>query len=139
MLSSVPVVDRVESRPEYQETDELAKARNRAAADRTLMAWVRTSLALIAFGFGIQRIVAAMTSGRVSTGLTAFVTLSFIALGVYGLISAAHEYQREGRALLQSRFELKPGPPHALILAALLAAIGAIAFVGILEQVIVRR
>ena len=37
-------------------TDELARERNRAAADRTLMAWIRTALSLIAFGFSIGKI-----------------------------------------------------------------------------------
>ncbi|BBD55616.1 YidH family protein [Planktothrix agardhii] len=36
---------------------EMAKYRSRAAADRTLMAWIRTCLSLIAFGFGIPTIV----------------------------------------------------------------------------------
>ena len=36
--------------------DELARERNRAAADRTLMAWIRTALSLIAFGFSIGKI-----------------------------------------------------------------------------------
>ena len=33
--------------------NEFAKERNRAAAERTLMAWIRTALSLIGFGFGI--------------------------------------------------------------------------------------
>jgi putative membrane protein len=39
---------------------ELAKERNRAAEERTLMAWIRTSLSLIGFGVGVERIVAAI-------------------------------------------------------------------------------
>ena len=31
--------------------NELAKERNREAAERTLMAWIRTALSLIGFGF----------------------------------------------------------------------------------------
>ncbi len=32
------------------------RERNREAADRTLLAWVRTSLAMISLGFGIERL-----------------------------------------------------------------------------------
>ena len=37
-------------------TNELARDRNRQAADRTLLAWIRTSLAMISLGFGIERL-----------------------------------------------------------------------------------
>jgi len=37
-------------------TDELARQRNREAADRTLLAWIRTSLAMISLGFAIERL-----------------------------------------------------------------------------------
>ena len=37
-------------------SDELARERNREAADRTLLAWIRTSLAMISLGFGIERL-----------------------------------------------------------------------------------
>ena len=36
-------------------TTELARERNREAADRTLLAWIRTSLAMVSLGFGIER------------------------------------------------------------------------------------
>ena len=36
-------------------TTELARERNREAADRTLLAWIRTSLAMTSLGFGIER------------------------------------------------------------------------------------
>ncbi|HEY9763929.1 MAG TPA: DUF202 domain-containing protein [Trichocoleus sp.] len=48
-----PLPDRTPSNVQAQ----LAKERNRAAAERTLMAWIRTALALISFGFGIDTIV----------------------------------------------------------------------------------
>ena len=41
------------SSPDANESTQLARERNSAAADRTLMAWIRTSLSLIGFGFGI--------------------------------------------------------------------------------------
>jgi len=37
-------------------TNEPARERNREAADRTLLAWVRASLAMISLGFGIERL-----------------------------------------------------------------------------------
>ena len=39
--------------PNKNLANELARERSRQAADRTLMAWVRTALSLIGFGFGI--------------------------------------------------------------------------------------
>jgi len=41
-------------------SNELAKQRNRGAADRTLMAWIRTCLSLISFGFGLDEILGAI-------------------------------------------------------------------------------
>ncbi|WP_448562013.1 DUF202 domain-containing protein [Trichothermofontia sp.] len=43
--------------------NELAKERTRAA-DRTLMAWIRTALSLIGFSFGIPTIVKTIEATR---------------------------------------------------------------------------
>ena len=40
--------------PAIDESTQLSRERNRESADRTLMAWIRTSLSLIGFGFGID-------------------------------------------------------------------------------------
>ncbi len=51
--------------PMIDERNEMAKERNREAADRTLMAWIRGSLSFIGFGFSIDVI----TRGLESTAL----------------------------------------------------------------------
>ncbi len=119
-----------------ESTVELAKERNREAADRTLLAWIRTSLALIAFGFGIDRIVEVVRSGthQTSSGLTPFVGLSFMALGVYAVWSASIAYRRELRMLAEGRYRYDPRRSYTLHVAVVLAIVGAVGFIGILVQ-----
>jgi putative membrane protein len=79
---------------------ELAKERNRAAAERTLMAWIRTCLSLISFGFGIDRIVAAIERTQAGENinpvrLSRLLGLAFIAVGTYAMMAAAIEHRRE--------------------------------------------
>jgi len=118
----------------YSETNELAKERNRAAADRTLLAWIRTSLALIGFGFGIDRIVDVLSNGKHSHGLTAAIGLSFMALGVFAIVSASTDYRRQMRLLSEPRYVYVTRPSTSAIVAIVLALIGAAAFVGIFLQ-----
>ncbi len=79
---------------------ELAKERNRAAAERTLMAWIRTCLSLISFGFGIDRIVAVIARTQMETNLnpvrlSRLLGLAFIAVGTGAMMAAAIEHRRE--------------------------------------------
>ena len=45
-------------------TTELARVRTREAADRTLMAWIRTSLSLIGFGFTANKVLGVLEAGK---------------------------------------------------------------------------
>jgi uncharacterized membrane protein YidH (DUF202 family) len=47
--------------------NELARERNREAAERTLMAWIRTALSLIGFGFGIAKLDEYLHGGGLHT------------------------------------------------------------------------
>ena len=79
---------------------ELARERTRQAADRTLMAWVRTSLSLIGFGFGIAKYRdILLEAGFIQRPPEKFNTtlifgLSFISLGVFGLLAAVIQHWR---------------------------------------------
>jgi putative membrane protein len=116
---------------------ELARERNRAAAERTLMAWIRTSLALIGFGFGIDRIVTVINSFNQANDintvlLSRLLGLAFIALGTYAMVVAALEHQQELHRIQQpGSYVYRPRRSLGLTVALCLIAIGVMAFVGI--------
>ncbi|MBV8884805.1 MAG: DUF202 domain-containing protein [Chroococcidiopsidaceae cyanobacterium CP_BM_RX_35] len=117
---------------------ELAKERNRAAAERTLMAWIRTSLSLISFGFGIDSIVSAIRSFQATENInpvrfSRIFGLAFIALGVYAMIVAAIEHRRELRQIQRNAdYFYDPRRSLGFTVAFALIAIGSFAFIGIL-------
>jgi len=80
---------------------ELANERNRAAEERTLMAWIRTSLSLIGFGFGIERIVAAIHQALGDAinpvRLSRILGLSFVALGTFAMLFATLDHRNQDR------------------------------------------
>jgi putative membrane protein len=115
---------------------ELAKERNRAAEERTLMAWIRTSLSLIGFGFGIDRIVAAIDEALGdavnSVRLTRVLGLSFVALGTFALLYAARDHHNQLQRIQRNHLIYRSRQSPAIIVANILAVLGVIAFVGIL-------
>ncbi len=116
---------------------ELAKERNRAAAERTLMAWIRTSLALIGFGFGIDRVVEAIyglyPAARIRpVQLSRVLGLAYIALGLYAMIVAAIEHQRELRLIQhQGNYFYRPRRSLGLTVAIAMIIIGIFAMLSI--------
>jgi len=119
---------------------DLARERNRAAAERTLMAWIRTNLSLIGFGFGIDRIVSAIHSLAPaadinSVRLSRILGLAYISLGIYAMIVAAVEHRQELRRIQrQGSYRYTPRRSLGLTVAVAMICIGMFAFVGILVK-----
>ena len=79
---------------------ELAKTRNRAAAERTTLAWIRTALALISFGFGLDKIISAIrdAGGDGNTNQdfgVQLMSMGFIGVGIFTLLIAMRQHKRE--------------------------------------------
>ena len=122
--------------PTIDEKTELAKERNREAADRTLMAWIRTSLSLIGFGFGIDVITRGL--GKTALGdapnlaLNARILgLSFIIVAVFAVIVAMAQYRQELKMIEAGGYQYKPSFPLGLLVAAALCLIGLFAGISI--------
>ena len=120
--------------------NELAKERSREAADRTLMAWVRTALSLIGFGFAIASFRDILLEGGLIrnpheefNGALVF-GLSFISLGVLGLLTATIQHWRILQHLKQDDFTYTGFRPLVFIMAILLMLIGLFAFSAVLAE-----
>jgi putative membrane protein len=119
-------------------SNELAKERSRQASDRTLMAWVRTSLSLIGFGFGIASFRDILVEAGLvrqpmgNFNITLIFGLSFIGLGVLGLLAATLQHWNILQHLKQADFSYTGFRPLAFITAILLMLIGLFAFIAVL-------
>ena len=117
--------------------NELARERNREAAERTLMAWIRTALSLIGFGFGIGRIDAYLQGAGLHTRFdlphsTLIFGASFIVVGILGLLAAIVQHARVLQRLSQPDFAYDAMRPIAMTVAALLMLIGVFGLIAIL-------
>ena len=74
----------------HPEGENLSFDRTRMAAERTLMAWVRTALSMISFGFTIYKFLQAMQEQRrllsVKSDTPRNLCLSLIGIGIFALM-----------------------------------------------------
>ena len=109
-----------------------------AANERTFLAWVRTAIAVMAFGFLVEKfdlfleIAAPSLAGRVRSlpgePFANIAGLTFIMLGTAMVIVAAVRFVGLARRIDQDKLEAGMGARLDLALAALLALLGAALF-----------
>ncbi len=124
-----------------QRTD-LAKYRSRAAADRTLMAWMRTSLSLIGFGFGIPTLVRTIAQTQVGQYIdtqtySIIFGLAFIAVGSFSLLTALRAHYSALKLIANETYTYDKKTFNTTAIAALsLLSIGLASFIAVLLEAI---
>lgn len=116
-------------------TNELARQRNRNAAERTLMAWIRTCLSLISFGFGLDKIIAAIgrdPAGRLGRLGVTPISLAFVLTGIVAMTAATVQHRRELRRLARDDYTYQEQPRLAAATATVVSLIGVMALVFLL-------
>ena len=108
------------------------------AADRTLMAWTRTSLSLLSFGFTIYKILEGFqdAGGKfvVRSETPRNVGIFLTAMGTLAMVMGTIEYWQLLKQLRQTRIFTRPRYP--LIMAIIMSISGMILFSSIASKVL---
>jgi putative membrane protein len=110
--------------------NQLAADRTWMAQERTLMAWVRTATAMIGFGFTIDKFFEGRPPNPHAVLSSRTFSLLMISFGLISLMLATVQHGIELRQI--AGMTSRKRRSIALVLAVLLAGLGAIAFVSAL-------
>src|SRR5882724_12518128 len=119
--------------------DNINRARDHLANERTFLAWIRTGVATIIFGFAVGRFSIALQEflqfeGKRTTtpGLTAWLGMISIVAGVLLIVAGLHRYRQTRVQIDTDSFE----PAGAIIdLVAVLLAVFGIVLAGYLAWI----
>jgi putative membrane protein len=113
---------------------DLARERNREAAERTLMAWIRTSMSMIGFGIGFGAAGAVLDGGEdqpMRVHDLEFVGSGFILLAIVSLIAAVIQNRRVLNRIRQSEFVYVEPVPIGLVTAILMLLFGLLGLIWV--------
>jgi len=123
----------------------IKRYRDHAANERTFLAWVRTAIAVMAFGFVIERfdlflaVMAPQTQRQLGAQSQMFANLAglaFIAIGVAMIAIAGFRFARTSKAIESEDDLPSPGERFDLTLAALIGLLGVALFLYLSRAVL---
>lgn len=112
-------------------SNEISRASDHLANERTFLAWVRTSISIIVFGFVVAKfgitlreLLLVRSNTVPESGVSLIIGLGFIAMGIFMALAAWFRYQATMRRLEAGDF--KPAGAIVTVLAVVAAVFGII-------------
>lgn len=107
------------------------------AAERTLLAWNRTSLALVAFGFVVERsglLMRVLASGQeksASISVTFWLGLAFILLGAISALYSSRQYATLLKSLSPAEFPVGYDAKWGMVVNGIVALLGIVLVIAL--------